>query len=113
MGTSQNCVQKLSEKGVERRSEHGFVRYIGAKTGRTVHCRCSVRLRFGCLQDFSDSFHQKLALAVVREDFSPVPMTREQGPPQPLETRTGVVRFCQVRSPRAVQDEISTGRCET
>ena len=47
---------KLSEKGYERRSEHEFGRYIGAKTGRTVRCRCSVRLRFGCLQDFSDSF---------------------------------------------------------
>src|SRR5918993_4679415 len=47
---------KLSEKGFERRSEHGFGLYIGIKTGRTVWCRCSERLRFWCLQDFSDSF---------------------------------------------------------
>src|SRR5215204_2523180 len=54
--TSDNSDMKLSEKGFERRSEHGFGLYIGAKTGRTVRCRCSEQLRFGCLQDFSDSF---------------------------------------------------------
>jgi hypothetical protein len=47
---------KLSEKGYEQRSKRGIGRYIEAKTGRTVWCRCSVQLRFGCLQDFSDSF---------------------------------------------------------
>ena len=47
---------KLSEKGFERRSERGIGRYIGTKIGRTVRCRGSVQLRFGCLQDFSDSF---------------------------------------------------------
>jgi hypothetical protein len=46
----------LSEKGFERRSERRIGQYIGAKIGRTVRCRCSVQLRFGCLQDFSDSF---------------------------------------------------------
>src|SRR5215211_2529569 len=54
--TSQNSVMKLSEKGFERRSERGIGRYIGAKIGRTVRCRGSVQLSFGCLQDFSDSF---------------------------------------------------------
>jgi hypothetical protein len=54
--TSEKGKRKLSEKGYERRSEHGSGRYIGAKTGRTVRCRCSVRLHFGRLQDFSDSF---------------------------------------------------------
>src|SRR5215212_9980835 len=54
--TSENSVKKLSEKGFERRSERGIGRYIGAKIGRTVRCRGSVQLSFGCLQDFSDSF---------------------------------------------------------
>src|SRR5215216_7367289 len=51
-----NFALKLSEKGFERRSERGIGRYIGAKIGRTVRCRGSVQLSFGCLQDFSDSF---------------------------------------------------------
>ena len=50
---------KLSEKGFERRSERGIGRYIGAKIGRTVRCRYSLQLRFGCVQDFSDSFMTK------------------------------------------------------
>jgi hypothetical protein len=49
-------VVKLSEKGLKRRSEHGFGLYIGTKTGQIVRCMCSERLRFGCLQDLSDSF---------------------------------------------------------
>ena len=53
---SANFALKLSEKGFERRSERGIGRYIGAKIGRTVRCRCSVQLSFGCLQDFSVSF---------------------------------------------------------
>ena len=50
---------KLSEKGFERRSERAIGRYIGAKIARTVRCWRSVQLRFGCLQDFSDSFMAK------------------------------------------------------
>jgi hypothetical protein len=52
---------KLSEKGFERRSECGFGRYIGAKTGPIVPLRCPGRPRLTHLRDFSDSFMAKFA----------------------------------------------------
>src|SRR5215211_351752 len=69
---SPNFALKLSEKGFERRSERGIGRYIGAKIGRTVRCRGSVQLSFGCLQDFSDSF---------LTEFSEVRSMRRAGTP--------------------------------
>src|SRR3954452_23559613 len=53
---SANFVLKLSEKGFEQRSEHGFGRYSGAKTGRKMPFGCLMRPRPGHLRDFSDSF---------------------------------------------------------
>jgi hypothetical protein len=53
---SANFALKLSEKGSEQRSEHGFGQYSGAKTGRKVPFGCLMRPRPGHLRDFSDSF---------------------------------------------------------
>jgi hypothetical protein len=47
--TSQNSVKKLSEKGSEQRSEHGFGGYSGAKTGRKMPFGCLMRPRPGHL----------------------------------------------------------------
>src|SRR5215211_4690508 len=58
---------KLSEKGCEQRSERGFGRYRGAKTGRTVPLRCPGRPRLTHLRDFSDSFITKFAFWAFSE----------------------------------------------
>src|SRR5215217_4839583 len=52
---------KLSEKGSEQRSEHGFGLYSGATTGRKMPFGCLMRPRPGHLRDFSDSFKAKFA----------------------------------------------------
>src|SRR3954469_14714374 len=59
--TSENAVWKLSEKGSEQGSEHGFGLYSGAKTGRKIPFGCLMRPRPGHLRDFSDSFWAKFA----------------------------------------------------
>ena len=60
-GHSATFALKLSEKGYEQRSECGFGRYIGAKTGPIVPLLCPGRPRLTHLRDFSDSFMAKFA----------------------------------------------------
>src|SRR5215217_5400884 len=68
--TSENAVKKLSEKGYEQRSEHGFGRYSGAKTGRKMSFGCLMRPRPEHLRDFSDSFKAKFT-RIARLHHSP------------------------------------------
>src|SRR5215208_3150457 len=96
---------KLSEKGSEQRSEHGFGLYSGAKTGRRMPFGCLMRPRPGHLRDFSDSFRAKFAerlptfMCVVQvhilddthkggrgwlENASPLKMAVEESPLGPL-----------------------------
>ena len=52
---SANFALKLSEKGSEQRTEGGFGRYEEVEMVRKEPSRRSVGLRYGHLQDFSDS----------------------------------------------------------